>query len=106
MHTTRISACEWVRSQSPVEELDWLFERMFAFDYEVYAAFPPDQPEYIGGVPGGDVVVVLQRIGSTEGSAWHLADGKIVGLRLGCGEQAADFVEGIAAPTFVLPPLN
>jgi hypothetical protein len=79
---------------------------MFAFSHEVYAAFKPDRPEYIGDVPGGDVVVVLRRIGSTEGSAWHLADGKIVGLRLGCGNQARDFLEDVPAAAFVLPPLN
>jgi DNA-binding CsgD family transcriptional regulator len=104
VNTTRITACETTRSQNPVEELDWLFEPMFAFGHEVYAAFPPDQPEYVGGVPGGDVVVVLQRIGSTEGSAWHLSAGKIVGLRTGCGEQAAEFAEGIPDSGFVLPP--
>lgn len=103
--TTRITACETVRSTDAAYTLERLFRTEYRWGHEAYMAFRNPPAQYLGGVPGGDLVIIVRRQNGTEGWSWHIAGGKIVGLRMGCGEQAADFAKGVAAADVLLPAL-
>ncbi len=104
--TTRILACE--RGSAS----ETLFRQIFRFGYELYAAFPSSAMPATGQyqysrdwVPPGDVVIVLREQGATNGSSWNLSNGRIVGARLSCGNDAASFVKDVPASAFILAPL-
>lgn len=103
--TTRISHCETVRSTDAASTLEEIFKNEYRWGHEVYAAFRNPPAEYLGGVPGGDLAVVVRRQNRTEAWEWHLAGGRVVGLRMGCDDQAADYLKGVAPADLVLPPL-
>lgn len=103
----RVMACERVYP-GDIENI----KGYFIWGREVYAAFPSSAIPSAGPyqyssdwVPAGDITVILRRQGADDGSAWHLANGKITGVRLGCGTTAKQFVEDIPASAFILSPL-
>ncbi len=104
--TTRVLSCERGSASES------LFRQIFRWGYEVYAAFPSTAMPTGGPyqysrdwVPAGDMIVVLREQGTTQGIAWHLAGGHIVGARLGCGSTAEAFVKDVPKGAFILPPL-
>jgi hypothetical protein len=97
----RIMACERALLRT-VSDTEKLLRPFFASPHQLYAVFQTDGALYFDHVPTGDIAIVISGPNNESGRVIYLKNGKIVGIRTGCGESAPEVVKGVTS--FVVPP--
>ena len=104
VQTARITACEraYLLTKADIEKL---LRPVFAFPHELFAVFRTDGALYRDFVPTGATAIVISDPRRDAGRVLYLdSDGRLVGMRLGCGETPLQMTSSIAAEAFLVPP--
>ena len=104
VQTARVTACEraYLFNEADIEKV---LRPAFAFPLELFAVFRTDGSRYLDFVPTGATAIVISDPKREVGRVLYLdADGRLVGMRLGCGETPLQMTSGIASGAFIVRP--